>query len=137
MSRTGRVGVGVIGAGVISGEYLDNLTTFPDLDVLFVADLDLGAPRLRPRSTAAGSGTVEELLAHPEIEIVVNLTIPAAHVEVALRALAAGKNVWTEKPFALDRDSGKKLLGEAASSACASRPLPTPSWAPACRPRCA
>ena len=62
----------------------------------------------------AGSGTVEELLAHPEIEIVVNLTIPAAHVEVALRALAAGKNVWTEKPFALDRESGKKLLSEAA-----------------------
>ena len=41
MSRTGRVGVGVIGAGVISSQYLDNLTTFPDLDVLFVADIDL------------------------------------------------------------------------------------------------
>ena len=41
MSDSGRVGVGVIGAGVISAEYLDNLTTFPDLDVLFVADIDL------------------------------------------------------------------------------------------------
>jgi predicted dehydrogenase len=107
--------VGVIGAGVISTEYLDNLTTFPDLDVLFVADIDLARAKAQAEKYGiAGSGTVEELLRHPEIEIVVNLTIPAAHVEVALKALAAGKNVWTEKPFALDRDSGKKLLGEAA-----------------------
>lgn len=111
---SGRVGVGIIGAGVISSQYLDNLTVFPDLEVLFVADLDLE----RASSQAAkygirDSGSVDELLAHPGIEIVVNLTIPAAHVEVALKALAAGKNVWTEKPFALDRESGRRLLDEA------------------------
>jgi len=115
VSDSGRVGVGVIGAGVISGEYLDNLTTFPDLDVLFVADIDLARAKAQAEKYGiAGSGTVEELLRHPQIEIVVNLTIPAVHVEVALRALAAGKNVWTEKPFALDRESGKKLLAAAA-----------------------
>ena len=115
MSRSGRVGVGVIGAGVISGEYLVNLTTFLDLDVLFVADIDVARAKAQAeRYGIVGSGTVMELLTHPEIEIVVNLTIPAAHVEVALQSLAAGKNVWTEKPFALDRESGKRLLGEAA-----------------------
>ncbi|MFF1877197.1 Gfo/Idh/MocA family protein [Leifsonia sp. NPDC058230] len=107
----GRVGVGVIGAGVISSEYLKNLTTFPDVEVRFVADID--EERARTQAAAfgiAGSGSVDELLADDEIEIVVNLTLPKVHVEVALRALEAGKHVWSEKPFALDRESGKQLL---------------------------
>lgn len=115
MTGSGRVGVGVIGAGVISTQYLDNLTVFPDVEVLFVADIDLERARTQAELYGVpGSGTTEELLAHPGIEIVVNLTIPAAHVEVAMRALAAGKNVWTEKPIALDRASGRELLAEAA-----------------------
>ncbi|MHB1173219.1 MAG: Gfo/Idh/MocA family protein [Lacisediminihabitans sp.] len=114
MTGTGSVGVGVIGAGVISSQYLDNLTEFPDLDVLFVADVDID--RAQAQAAKYGlpdSGTVDALLAHPRIEIVVNLTNPSAHVEVARRALHAGKNVWTEKPFALDRASGRVLLDEA------------------------
>ena len=50
------------------------------------------------------------MLDHPEVEIVVNLTIPAAHAEVASQAIAAGKHVWNEKPLALDRASGQSLL---------------------------
>jgi len=107
----GRVGVGVIGAGVISNQYLENLTSFPDLDVRFVADIDLERAKAQAEKYGvAGSGTVEELLADDAIEIVVNLTIPKVHVEVALQVLAAGKNVWSEKPFSLDRASGKELL---------------------------
>ncbi|MET3566068.1 putative dehydrogenase [Leifsonia sp. 563] len=113
----GRVGVGVIGAGVISNQYLENLTAFPDLDVRFVADIDLERAKAQAdKYGVPGSGTVEELLADDDIEIVVNLTIPKVHVEVALQALAAGKNVWSEKPFALDRASGRELL-EAAHAA--------------------
>ena len=113
-AKTGPVGVGVIGAGVISSQYLDNLTVFPDVNVLFIADIDLErAKNQAEKYGVAGSGSVDELLAHPEIEIVVNLTIPLAHVEVAQKVLAAGKNVWTEKPFALDRASGRALLDEA------------------------
>jgi predicted dehydrogenase len=114
VTGAGRVGVGVIGAGVISDQYLQNLTTFPDLEVLFIADID--EPRARSQADkhgVPGAGSVDELLAHDGIEIVVNLTIPAVHVEVALRAVAAGKNVWSEKPFSLDRESGRELLAAA------------------------
>ena len=115
MTSSGPVGVGVIGAGNISTQYLDNLTTFPDLAVVFVADLDVGRAREQAAKYGiAASGTVDELLAHPEVEIVVNLTIPVAHVEVALAALAAGKNVWTEKPIGLDRASARTVLDSAA-----------------------
>ena len=113
-NRTGRVGVGFIGAGVISAQYLENLTTFPDVEVRFIADIDLARAQAQAEKFGVpGFGSVEELLLDDEIEIVVNLTIPMAHVEVALQALAAGKHVWTEKPFALDRVSGQRLLDAA------------------------
>jgi predicted dehydrogenase len=116
-TRTGRVGVGVIGAGVISDQYLSNLTVFPDVEVLFIADIDL--PRAASQAEkwgVPGSGTVDELLAVDGIEIVVNLTIPAAHVEVALQALRAGKHVWGEKPYALDRQSAAELRDAAVAA---------------------
>ncbi|MCM3520194.1 Gfo/Idh/MocA family protein [Curtobacterium sp. P97] len=115
--RTGPVGVGVIGAGVISDQYLSNLTVFPDVEVRFIADIDEArAAAQAEKWGVAGSGSVEELLADDDVEIVVNLTIPAAHVEVALRALAAGKHVWGEKPYALDRSSAAELRDAARAA---------------------
>jgi len=110
----GPVGIGVIGAGVISDQYLGNLTTFPDLAVRFVADLDV--PRAEAQAArfgVPGSGSVEELLADDGVEIVVNLTIPAAHADVAHQALDAGKHVWNEKPLTTDRESATELLAHA------------------------
>jgi len=113
MSR-GPVGVAVIGAGVISKQYLDNLTKFPDLQVHAIADLLPEAAKARAQEYGiAEHGTPELALGHPGVEIIVNLTIPAAHVEVATAAVRAGKHVWSEKPFALDRESGLGLLKEA------------------------
>ncbi|MEU5253596.1 Gfo/Idh/MocA family protein [Streptomyces longwoodensis] len=112
--RSGPVGVALIGAGVISTQYLTALTTFPDIRVLAVADLD-GA-RARAQADAYGvplAGDVELVLALPEVEIVVNLTVPAAHAQVALAALIAGKHVYGEKPLALTPADGAQVLAEA------------------------
>lgn len=117
MSKTGPVGVAVIGAGNISKQYLDSLTSFPDVKVHIIADLFQDAAAARAAEYGiASSGGVEDALNHPDVEIVVNLTIPAAHVEVATAAVRAGKHVWTEKPFSLDRESGRALLEEAKAA---------------------
>jgi predicted dehydrogenase len=108
---TGRVGVGIIGAGVISKQYLDNLTSFPDIKVVAIGDLfeDAAAARAAEYGVPVHGG-VDAVLGNPDVEIVINLTIPAAHVEVATQAVNAGKHVWSEKPFSLDRESGRALL---------------------------
>ncbi|NGO74127.1 Gfo/Idh/MocA family oxidoreductase [Streptomyces sp. YC504] len=111
------LGIAVIGCGTISDQYLRNLTAFADLRVLFCADLDTERARAQAQAYGVpGHGSAQEALAHPGVELVVNLTIPAAHYEVAAAAIAAGKHVWNEKPLALDPDTGRKLLDEAADA---------------------
>lgn len=114
MTGTGPVGVGVIGTGMISKTYLENLTSFPDVRVVAVGDLDteLAASRAEAHGVPH-SGGPEVVLAHPEVEIVVNLTTPAAHVPVSSAAIAAGKHVWSEKPVGINRDEAQRLLAAA------------------------
>ena len=112
--HTGPVGVGIIGAGVISKTYIENLTSFADTEVLAIGDLFPEAARARAEEFGiATAGDVSVVLDHPGIELVVNLTIPAAHAEVAGQVVAAGKHVWNEKPLAMDRESGRALLDAA------------------------
>jgi predicted dehydrogenase len=112
-----KVKIGIIGCGNISGIYLQNCTKMFDiLEVKAVADLDME----RAKAKAAEYGipnvyTVKELLADPEIEIVINLTIPKAHAEICLAALEAGKNVHVEKPLAITREDGQKIVQLAKS----------------------
>lgn len=106
-----KIGVGVVGAGNISDQYLSNLTTFPDFEVLFLADLDLDRAATQANKWGVpASGSLDELLSNDRIQLVINLTIPAAHVPVSLAALNSGKHVWSEKPMALDRAGATQLL---------------------------
>ena len=105
------VGIAVIGCGNISNQYLGNLAKFPDVRVLITADIDAG--RAKAQAAAYGVpawGSPADALAHPGVELVVNLTIPAVHAEVSGAAVAAGKHVWSEKPLALDVGAGRALL---------------------------
>ncbi|RLK52618.1 Gfo/Idh/MocA family protein [Microbacterium telephonicum] len=111
------VGIGVIGVGVISDTYLQNLSAFPDTEVLIVGDLDLERARTQAEKYGVPAhGSADDVLAHPGVDLVINLTIPAAHIEVSRRAVAAGKHVWTEKPLGLDRDGAAELLREAEAA---------------------
>lgn len=117
MTKTGPIGVGIIGAGNISDQYLTNLTQFPDVRVLAIGDLL--EDRAREQAAAYGvlnAGGVDVVLNDPDIEIVVNLTTPAVHVEVSEAIIAAGKHVWTEKPIGIDRDESQRLLDKAAAA---------------------
>lgn len=108
--------IGVIGCGKISDAYFKGCRRYGILDIAACADLD-------PKRALAKAAehripkacVVDELLADPTIEIVVNLTVPQAHAEVNERALRAGKHVYVEKPFALDFNEGRRVLALAAS----------------------
>ena len=115
MASSGPLGVAVVGCGMISDEYLPHMTAFPDLNVLFCADLD----QTRAKDQAArygigASGTLAQALEYPDVELVVNLTLPVSHAEVATAAISAGKHVWNEKPLTTDPAIGRALLAQAA-----------------------
>ncbi|GAB4445511.1 MAG: Gfo/Idh/MocA family oxidoreductase [Anaerolineae bacterium] len=104
----------VIGCGNISSIYLENAAKWDILDLVACADLDLA----RAESQAAKFNVpralpVSDVLADPNIELIINLTIPAAHAEIGLAALRAGKSVYNEKPLALSRAEGQLMLREA------------------------
>lgn len=109
------VSIGIIGCGKISGAYFTGASAYANLRIAGCADLDISLARRTAEAQGVPfAGTVDELLARPEIEIVVNLTIPAAHAEINRRALAAGKHVYTEKPFALTAADTHDVVGDAA-----------------------
>ena len=108
------MGVGLIGCGTISGQYLSSLPRFPGVEVVACADIDMARAKSRasefdvPRAIS-----VEELLSSPDVELVINLTVPKAHAEVSLAAIAAGKHVYSEKPLAVAREDGDAILDAA------------------------
>lgn len=106
-----KVKVGIIGCGKISSIYIKNLQKYKITDLVACADIDV--TRAEQKAEEFGipkSYTPEQLLADPEIEIVVNLTIPEAHADVCVNALEAGKHVYVEKPLAVTLEDGQRIL---------------------------
>jgi predicted dehydrogenase len=109
--------IGIVGTGVISGTYLDHLAKLPGVEVVAVADLDVTrAQAVAEKNPGIRALSSDDLLADPDVEIVLNLTIPAAHAPVHMAALQAGKHVYGEKPLAVDRAEAEPLLKVAAAN---------------------
>lgn len=105
-----KVGIGIIGCGNISAAYLKAAARFGLLDVRGLADI-------RPETATAVAAqhgfkamSMQELLRDDSVEIIVNLTIPAVHVEVGMQALEAGKHVYSEKPLGLTVAHASRLI---------------------------
>ncbi|UBV44269.1 Gfo/Idh/MocA family oxidoreductase (plasmid) [Deinococcus taeanensis] len=103
--------VGIVGAGQISGIYLTNAAGATPFEVVAVADLTPQAAEARAQEYGIPLAlSPEALLNHPGVDVVLNLTVPAAHAAVSRAALEAGKHVYSEKPLALTRDDGRALV---------------------------
>lgn len=109
--------IGIVGLGVISRQYLETFARTTAVEIVAVADLD----HARAQSVAAGIDgcralTVAELMAAPDLTAVLNLTIPAAHAEIALAAIDGGKDVFLEKPLAATPAEARSVLAAAATA---------------------
>jgi len=109
--------IGIVGAGAISGAYLSTLPGLANLELKAVADLDPDrvAKVTESRPEVAGL-TPDELYAADDVDIVLNLTIPAAHASVAHAAIAGGKHVYGEKPLAATTAEAGAVLSAAADA---------------------
>lgn len=111
-----KVKVGVIGAGKIFSAYVAGCRAFSILELDAVADIDTArASQQAAKHAVPRALSVDALLADPAIQIVVNLTVPSVHAAVSLAAIAAGKHVYSEKPLAVTRADGQRILQAAAA----------------------
>jgi predicted dehydrogenase len=102
--------IGMVGAGAISGQYLKTIERLPALQLTAVADLDAARAAEVAGQHGARDLTVEQLINDDDVDLVLNLTIPAAHAEIALQAIDAGKSVYGEKPLAATIGDGAKIV---------------------------
>ncbi|MEU4157819.1 Gfo/Idh/MocA family oxidoreductase [Actinoplanes sp. NPDC026670] len=108
--------IGIVGAGWISGAYLETLRDHPAVTIAAVADLDAA----RAAKTADGipgcrALPVGDLLNDDSIATILNLTVPAAHASIASAAVSKTRQVYGEKPLTSEMSTARTLLDQAAS----------------------
>ncbi len=106
--------VGLVGCGNISDVYLTNAAAFRDFEVIALSDINPEAARRQSDKYGVRVLSVDQLLANSDIDAVLNLTIPSAHAEISLAAIAAGKHVYSEKPLAASLVDGRRIIAAAA-----------------------
>jgi predicted dehydrogenase len=108
-----KVGIGFLGCGNVSTQYLEHMPGFDQLEVVACADLDADRARARGDEFGISACSPAELLADPAVEIVVNLTPPLAHRTVSIEVIQAGKHLYTEKPLAPVREDAAAIIAAA------------------------
>ncbi len=108
--------VGIIGTGNIAPAYIRGCAPFEVINLVACADILLDRAQAFAAEHGLEAHSVNDMLAREDIDIVINLTIPAAHAEVSLQILNAGKHAYSEKPLALNRADGEKIIKAAAAA---------------------
>ncbi|MDR1292329.1 MAG: Gfo/Idh/MocA family oxidoreductase [Clostridiales Family XIII bacterium] len=109
------VKVGIVGCGNISDIYFSNIALFNNIEVYACADIDVGRAEAKADAYGCKALTVDGMLADPDVEVILNLTIPLAHYEVSMAALNAGKHVYSEKSLAVTLEDGEAIIALAKS----------------------
>lgn len=109
--------IGIVGVGKISDQYFQGIKNHPTIETHGCCDLD----QARARQVAEAQNirayeSSEAMVADENIDLVVNLTIPAAHTAINCAALEAGKHVYVEKPLAIDFEDGQRAVASAEKS---------------------
>lgn len=107
------IGVGIIGCGNVSKAYFKGAKTFEALHIVACADLIHELAEAKADEHGCEAQSVDDLLANPRVDLVINLTLPAVHAEVSLNALEAGKHVHCEKPLAVTLEDARAVMDTA------------------------
>ncbi len=105
--------IGVVGCGSISLAYMRNAALFRNVRITACADINPAAAKARAEQFGLRACSVEDLIAAQDIDLILNLTIPAAHHDISMQALLAGKHVFTEKPLGVTGAEGRSLVATA------------------------
>ena len=105
--------VGVVGCGIIAARYVKDAPAFEGWRPVACADLDTACAEAFADEHGLQRLDVEELIAAPDVDLVLNLTPPRAHGPLVQAALESGKHVYTEKPLAATVDEARGLVAEA------------------------
>ena len=106
-----RLGIGVIGCGMISEIYMKNCSRLcKNVDLIACADTNMDAAEKRAGQFGCRAETVDSILSDPSVDIILNLTPPLMHSAITLASLKAGKHVYSEKPFSIDMDKAREII---------------------------
>src|SRR5262245_19915023 len=110
--KGGKIRVGEIGCGNVSGSYLPNLTSQPFIEVVSVCDIILERAKKRAQQFKVPNvyPNIDEMLAGAPFDLLVNTTSMPSHYPVNKKALEAKRHVWSEKPIALTVKDAHELL---------------------------
>jgi len=102
--------VGLIGCGHISETYFKGHEYFNNFQITKCADINMEIANKCAEVNRIEACSVDDIIEDKEIEIILNLTIPKAHYEIAKKSLENGKHIYSEKPMAINFEDGKHLL---------------------------